>query len=714
MKLSPLSAAVLSVLAANVVHAESEVFQFEEVVVTANKIEQPLSEVAGSVAVIDGEQIEKSGATELYDAIRNEPGVSVSGGAGRPQNITIRGMSGNRIAIVKDGIRASDGFGANDLNDKVGRNSFDISDLHSVEIVKGASSSVYGSGAIGGVVVLKTNKPGDYLKDKDFYSDVSGTYTGISNKYRGTTKLAFRSGSFESLVSLAYWEGEETRNFDQDLYNRDIDGVSGAYTLNYWVEDDLMLKGRVEYYKENQSRLEGLAKIQKDGSWETQSFNQQTYTETVTAYMGAEYLPLNSWFEELDTKLYWRETVADEALNVLISQDQNNVPVQRRLIDERHFTDQLIGLNADFISSFQQGNASHSLAYGASLETTLYERPSSSSTIDWNGLKFANNKPFAPARTYNFAAHVRDVIELDKWTLTTGVRFDLDQITPESESQIQGYEVKHKSSSAVSPSLSVAYQLTDSLNTYLSYNRGFRAPSYDKIYGFQNHDFVPITPFEIIPNEDLEAETSDSFELGSKFDDGSTHLYAAAFYQKFKNFIDVKQISFSPDPNNNGNYYKQYQNVSGVETYGFEASAGQRLSEFWSVTAQIGFVDGEDDNGEKVRTLTPWEGSAQLRYDNQALSAYTMLNWAQAMNKVPECETDIGLATDCATTAGWATVDMGVSYSWNFGLDVSANVINLLDKEYIRYQDVAGIMDENKHYSTEPGRYFTVNARYEF
>ena len=47
MKLSPLSAAVLSVLAANPVHAESEVYHFEEVIVTANKIEQPLTEVAG-------------------------------------------------------------------------------------------------------------------------------------------------------------------------------------------------------------------------------------------------------------------------------------------------------------------------------------------------------------------------------------------------------------------------------------------------------------------------------------------------------------------------------------------------------------------------------------------------------------------------------------------------------------------------------------------
>ena len=126
MKLTPLSAAVLSVLAAKSVHAESDISMFEEVVVTANQIEQPLSEVAGSVSVITSDELETQGTTELYDALRNEPGVSVTGGAGRPQNITIRGMTGNRITIIRDGIRSADGFGANDINDVVGRDSFDL------------------------------------------------------------------------------------------------------------------------------------------------------------------------------------------------------------------------------------------------------------------------------------------------------------------------------------------------------------------------------------------------------------------------------------------------------------------------------------------------------------------------------------------------------------------------------------------------------------
>ena len=84
------------------------------------------------------------------------------------------------------------------------------------------------------------------------------------------------------------------------------------------------------------------------------------------------------------------------------------------------------------------------------------------------------------------------------------------------------------------------------------------------------------------------------------------------------------------------------------------------------------------------------------------------------MDNLTQCDEYLGIVTDCAATDVWASVDLGLSYSWNFGLDVSANVINLFDKEYIRYQDVAGIADSNKLYSTEPGRYFTVNAKYEF
>ncbi|MCV5854646.1 TonB-dependent receptor, partial [Escherichia coli] len=106
----------------------------------------------------------------------------------------------------------------------------------------------------------------------------------------------------------------------------------------------------------------------------------------------------------------------------------------------------------------------------------------------------------------------------------------------------------------MSPSLSVSREMFANNIVYVSYNHGYRAPEYDKAYGFVNHDFVPLTPFVIAPNLDLEAETSDSFEIGNKFDNGRAHVYASVFYNKFENFIDVVTTGFD---SSTGNYIKQ-------------------------------------------------------------------------------------------------------------------------------------------------------------
>lgn len=585
MKLTPVSAAVLSVLAASQVHAKSDVFSMEEVVVTANRIEQPVSEVAGSVAVVTSEEIEQKGETELYDALRHEPGVSVSGGAGRPQNITIRGMTGNRIMIIRDGIRSADGFGANDSNDKVGRDTFDLSNLESLEVVKGASSSVLGSGAIGGAVILKSKQPGEFLEDRDFYVDATGTYTGISNKYKGASNLAFRSGDTESLVNAAYWQGEETRNFSQDLYNRDLDGYSASYAINHFFNDEVMIKARAELYRQDQQRLEGSSSIQKDGKWHIEDFAEDESTEEYSAYLGAELTPLDpTWFEELDTKVYWRHTeVVTDTNRLMNSTDANGLLIKRRELEHKTFTDSTVGLRADFKQTLHASSAEHKLAYGVEIASDYYQREDNQKVLDWTGSNASQKQPFASARAYNIGLYFRDMIELEKWTLTGGLRFDAHRLSPDGQNDIGGYPLKDIDSSEISPSLSISREVFENNRVYLSYDHGYRAPEYDKAYGFVSHDFVPLTPFVIAPNMDLEAETSDSFEIGNKFDNGRAQLYVSAFYNKFQNFIDV--VTTGQD--NFGNYVKQYQNLHGVETYGAELSAAYAFTSSWKLSTSL-------------------------------------------------------------------------------------------------------------------------------
>lgn len=711
MKLSPVNVAVLSALATGFVHAESEPGTYEKIVVTANKYEEPLSQTAGSVAVISGDDIQKEGATELYDALNHEPGVSVTGGAGRPQNITIRGMSGNRIVIVKDGIAMSDGYGADDLNDSAGRNSFDVATLKQIQVVKGASSTSYGSGAIGGVVILKSNTPEDFLNGENIYVDASGTYTGISNKYRAASNLAFRVGDTSSLLSAAYWTGEETRNHRQDLYNRDVDGVSAEYTLHHIVNDQWLLKAKAELYSETMKRQEGIASIQTDGLWNIKDYNEENTTSTYLFWVGAEYDALHTWMDALDTKFYYRTTEYDQDTNRLMNRDNNGITEQRREIERRRFNDELIGWSLDVNKVLDVGRVEHTMVYGAVIETTYHDRPVDETRSDWNGKISDSSTPFAPARGYSMGVFFQDAMQWNRWTAMLGLRFDAHRLTADDANAIGYEDLKDNSSSELSPSASLAYQFTPDLNAYVSYKHGYRSPEYDKTYGYVSHDFVPITPFVILPNFDLEAETSDSFEIGTKYDDGALRVYGAIFYNKFNNFISVVDKGFNGA---SGLFEKRYENIDGVETYGAEATVEYAFADDWTASTKAGWVNGKDDDGEYVRSITPLEGNVSLRYDNRHLNGYARLNWADAMDRTPSCATDLGLKADCATTSGWATVDLGVGYNFNANTYVSLNVINLFDREYVRYQDVAGVAESQTRFSTEPGRYFTVNARYAF
>lgn len=711
MKLSQVSVAVLCALATGFVHAEEPINTFDEVVVTANKYEENLSKTAGSVSVIEGEKIQKEGATELYDSLNREPGVSVVGGAGRPQNIIIRGMTGNRIVIVKDGIPMSDGFGAEDINDKAGRNSFDIATLNQVQVVKGASSTSHGSGAIGGAVILKSNTPEDFLQDKDHYVDASGTYTGISNKYRVASNLALRSGDTSSLLTAAYWSGEESRDRNKENYNREIDGLSAEYTLHHYYNDELLLKAKAEVYSEEMDTREGRAPIQKDGKWDTTAYKGNNNTKNYLFWIGAEYEPMLSWMDRLDSKIYYRSTGFDEDTNSFMERENNGIVEKRRVISTREFNDEVIGWSADFYKELDASGISHNMVYGFVTDSTYHDRPSTQTVADWNGTIAEPTNPFAPARSYSFGSYIQDSMSIGNWTTMLGLRFDAYKLTAKDKNAIDYEGLKDNTSSEFSPSASLAYQFTQSLNAYFSYKHGFRAPEYDKVYGYVNHDFVPITPFVVIPNFDLKEETSDSFELGSKYDDGELKFYGAVFYNKFKNFMSIVELGYN---NEIGLWEKRFENVNGVETYGVESTVEYMLTNEISTTAKIGWVDGEDDQGENVRSLTPLEGNFSLNYDDDFYNGYVRLNWADDMDRTPTCATSTNVKTTCSTTSGWVSVDMGAGYNFNKNTFISMNVINVFDREYTRYQDVAGTSAGNNRYSTQPGRYFTISGRYAF
>lgn len=139
---------------------EVQTGELEEVVVTANKAERPISKVTASVEVIKKQDIERMGATTLKDVLAKTPGLVVqygtfpSGNAVSKSSLTMRGMGKNGTLWLLDGRRL-----AGEVTNPYDMDRIPASVIERVEIVKGPMSALYGADAMGGVINIITKQP---------------------------------------------------------------------------------------------------------------------------------------------------------------------------------------------------------------------------------------------------------------------------------------------------------------------------------------------------------------------------------------------------------------------------------------------------------------------------------------------------------------------------------------------------------------------------
>ena len=140
--------------------AQDSVSQFDEIVVSGTRTEESIKNIPASVAKVTSEQMNKNLATDVKQALKYEPGVSVNGnGRFGMEDITIRGMKGSRVKVLVDGVEqpASYNPGADAM--RKNSNNYEIDTLKAIEVNKGPTSTLYGSDALGGTVIMRTKNP---------------------------------------------------------------------------------------------------------------------------------------------------------------------------------------------------------------------------------------------------------------------------------------------------------------------------------------------------------------------------------------------------------------------------------------------------------------------------------------------------------------------------------------------------------------------------
>ncbi|HIE0661107.1 MULTISPECIES: TonB-dependent vitamin B12 receptor BtuB [unclassified Providencia] len=154
----PLSAAALAVLCATSSLASAN-NKTAQVVVSANRFEQPISSILAPVTVVTREDIDHWQSNTVIDVLRRLPGVDIAqnGGMGQQSSLFIRGTESRHVLVLIDGVRLNQAgiSGSSDMSQ------IPISLVQRIEYIRGARSAVYGSDAVGGVVNIITRRDND-------------------------------------------------------------------------------------------------------------------------------------------------------------------------------------------------------------------------------------------------------------------------------------------------------------------------------------------------------------------------------------------------------------------------------------------------------------------------------------------------------------------------------------------------------------------------
>lgn len=524
----------------------------DEIVVTA-KSNKSIENLAGAITVITAEDIAKLNATNIKDILVRTSGivegVNESSTNGR-KNISIRGLDSSYSLLLIDGKKV------NSTDDYIKHSDYQYSwvpveMIERIEIIKGPKSSIYGSSAIGGVINIITKK-----NTKKFYGEID-VQAGISTAEEGGDEKKISAnigGKITDKLSLILGANKNDREL-----------TTGPGTSMYGVPTD------------NASYIEGLETT--NGNLKLNYNIDDTQKVSASYIKGEEIRELYDYPEyyKLDRNMYsasYEKNFEDISINLDYSRALSDSRYSGGTSNTYNYTHKLTDdvLKAETQVSMIKDNY---IVLGAELSKERYER----------------YYPMTGVTKYDFEAnsnayYVQDEIQVNNLIFTFGARLDDNE----------------KYGNEVSPNLSVVYKLTENQRLKLSYAEGFKAPSLQE----GSSEYSVYSHGQYYGNDDLQSETSKSYELGYEFYGQDTLFKTAIFSTQLENMITGEYIGdvypYGPSMAING--YK-YINIAKANIKGFETEIEYNLNENHVLNVNYTHIKTEDESTGNELSFKP-------------------------------------------------------------------------------------------------------------
>lgn len=717
--------------------------QLPPVSVLATRTGTPVGGAPATVAVFTADDIETMLATDIKDLIRFEPGVSVVnqparfgaalGTAGRAGNegFTIRGIGGDRVLMIVDGVRSPDGFvfGAQ----SVGRGGYaDLDLMKSVEILRGPASALYGSDGVAGAVLFTTKDPGDLIRPGESFG--ARARAGYNSADEGLTKsavVAGRSGVFSGLLAWTGRDSQETENQGDQTgevvrSNNTIVYSSRTLPNPQEINSDAWLGKLLWDVAPGHSLRLTYDSFQSDMAANVLSGRTTRPAATPpTAATAVLNLIAADTTERERFSLDWR-------LDDVLGLDRGQVSIYQQDSASRQFTfEDRVGADRTrdntfendvrgFAADFTRSLGVHRLTFGGDASETT-QQGVRDGTVPPAGETFPTSA--FPRTDYTLAGlFIQDDIGLLDGALRIipAVRWDSYDLSTANDPLYPGVRAD-QSGDHVSPKLGVVWWATPGFGLFGNLGEGFKAPTPSQVNNFFSN---PAFGYTSVPNPGLRPETSRSLEIGARLRDiavggGRLSAQLVGFRTEYEDFISQRVVSGSFTPADPAVY--QFVNFTDVEISGVEARADIWWSNGVSARFAAAYADGEIDdpvNGTRsLETIDPIKVVLSLGYDDPAgvFGTQAAVTWSQGKDRADtdnlSCFTS---ATGCYIGDDFALLDITAYWNLNDRVTARVGLFNVLDEKYSWWSDVRGVANPLNlppitDAYTQPGRNFGLS-----
>lgn len=541
--------------------------EMPEVVVTGTRTEKPLLETPVRTEVVNRKEIERTHARDLQEALRNVPGLLLKEIHGKSGfEAWLQGLDSDRVLVVIDGEPVTPSTGST-----VDLSQIAVTDVERIEIVKGATSALYGSNAMGGVINVITRKPSTPAAwrlrlDGGSYGDknLSGKETSIAARHlSGRFALKRDAGYAQIHGSLRGNDG-----YDLDRSTRRTEGDSGHkgnldMRLAWTPDKDTEVYLAPRYYDEDLSVnfstfAPGVGEVEKIKREDA----RRLHTTAGATRLLKDGGRLRGWLVYDN----WRNVTQQDAIATPRIEQQRNAEIGLYRAEVQW--DKPWGQRHLFTSGL--------LAGGEHLVQDKTENGVRAVEVDDKGKR-------------NLEVYLQDDIFLTgRWELVPGLRIQNDSDF--------GFHAAPKLNAMYTPDWFDGV----TANVRLGYGQGYRVPNLKERHYVFDHSGLG---YMVLGNPGLQPESSDSLQAGVEFSrPGVFHAGIDLFHNRLRDFIDTDLNGQKTAAQ--GIQIFEYRNITRALTQGVETSARYRAGRF-ELKGAYTFLDTEDRNTGKTLPRRP-------------------------------------------------------------------------------------------------------------